>query len=189
MYLFGDDPESAARNYRAFTAHLTNLEREEVIAGCVTRETTERPWADGVWAFDISYHIDTYLQEHPRGRCFRPAPRFILATDPVTIRVPDVAFIETGRLITNTWDNICPVVPELVAEVISQSSRWDEVDARIADFLKAGTAVAWILDAMEKRLIVRRRRGTDVVYGFNQKVYSAPVLPRLNVYVYELFGE
>lgn len=188
---FSDDEwEEAARGYQEYMARLTDVVRAEIVAGRKVADLTERAPSDGVYAFDVAFHLNGYLQDHPRGRVFRPAPPFMLSVTPVTVRVPDVAFIETHRLVARGGGaGVCPIVPDLIAEIISHPARWDEIDERVADFMAAGTSTAWILDTMEKRLIVRSAQGRARAFDYNAKVYSAPLLPRLNVRVYELLGE
>jgi Uma2 family endonuclease len=183
-----DDISRARENYLQYVAGVCHTGRAEVIAGRQTKFASRSP-RDGALAFGASFLIDTYLQRYPRGLTLRPAPAFLLRSTPLTIRVPDVAFIATERLAQFKSEELWRVAPDLIVEVINDPARQSEVDGRINDFFEAGTQVAWILDALTDTCEVRRRSGESRTFANNDKVYSAPVLPRLNLYVYELFGD
>jgi Uma2 family endonuclease len=162
--------------------------REEVIGGKYV-EHPARPVIDRHIAFGSAFWIDTYLQSRPIGRVFQPAPRFQLCADPVTIRIPDVAYVAAHRCAEFASKELWRIAPDLITEVLSHPNRQEEVDSRIDDFFAAGTAIAWIIDTCDQTCIVRHRNGGEEVYGLNNKIFSAPVLPRLCLRVYELFGK
>ncbi len=145
------------------------------------------PQYDGHLAFTASFWVDTYLQTHPIGRIYYPAPRFVLRDDPPTNVAPAVAYISVHRLAQFAPDDVYRVVPDLIMEVLSHPSHQDEIDRHVADFLAAGTQIAWIIDACDRTCWVRRRNGQEKVYSYNEKIYSASVLPRLSLRVYEIF--
>jgi Uma2 family endonuclease len=171
-----------------YTQHVCNTERAEVVNGQQVVWPNRHEY-DGVVAFNASFWLDTYLQQHRRGRTFRPAPRFLLQPTPTTIRVPDVAFIAAHRIAQYTAREVWSIPPDLIVEVLTDGAREAEVDQRISDFFKAGTPIAWIVDARDKICCVKRANGDTRVFGYSEKIYSAPALPRLNLRVYELFGE
>ena len=178
----------ARANYEAYIEQILRTARAEIING-ERVDWPQRSHFDSVLSFNASFWIESYLQEQPRGRTFRPAPRFLLRENPLTMRVPDVAFLSTHKLAQEPVSEVMRIAPDLIVEILGDPSRRQEVDQRIADFFRAGTDIAWIVDPDTNTCTVRRRRGEERVFRYNQKVYSAPVLPRLCLRVYELFGE
>lgn len=147
-----------------------------------------RPPIDGPLAFAASFHIDTYLQQKRIGQTFRPSPAFLLRRDPARlIRIPDVAYFSLHRLAQVRIEPLCNTPPDLIVEVITQPERRNEIEERIRDFFRAGTTMAWIVDFVSKSCEVRRARGECCVFRENDKVKAAPLLPRLNLGVYEFF--
>jgi Uma2 family endonuclease len=180
---------SSPEDYCEYVRRLTTTRRVEIIDGKAV-DWPERSVRDGALAFAASFHIHAYLQDHPRGQTFRPSPGFILRTRPRRlIRVPDVAYIELHRVAEIKFIVACPVPPDLIVEILTDGGRRNEVETRVHDFLQAGTTMAWILDGCAKTCEIRRRTGESRTFGFNDKVYAAPLLARLNLRVYELFGE
>ena len=185
-----EDLDELRRDYLAYSEHVCNLARKEVIRGRGVEYANDRSPRDGALAFGAFFHVDSYLREKPRGRAFRPSPAFLLCGDPFTIRIPDVSFIESHRLAQYEWAGLrpFPVAPDLIIEVLTDSDREGEVGERIDDFFAAGTRIAWILDGRDDTLTMRRAHGETRVFRDNAKVLCAPVLPHLNLRVYELFG-
>lgn len=188
--VFGPDGIwKSPEDYVGYVERLTSIARVEIIDGKAVESPSRAP-RDGALACGASFHIDTYLQDHPRGQTFRPAPGFILRTLPSRlIRTPDVAYMELHRVAEIKFIVVCPVVPDLIVEVLTDARRRQEVEERVRDFLQAGTSMAWILDGCAKTCEVRRRKGESRIFALDSKVYAAPLLPRLNLRVYELFGE
>ena len=182
------DIEALRLNYRDYVANVCHTGRVEVVNGKWI-EAPSRGNYDGALAFGAFFLIERYLQDYPRGSAFRPAPAFLLRNEPLTIRVPDVAYVAAHRVAEFGAHALMTAPPDLVVEVVTATARRAEVKERVDDFLAAGTEIAWILDACMRICHVRRRDGTSRMFGYNEKLYSAPVLPRLNLRVYELFGD
>ena len=161
--------------------------REEVIAGKDV-SWPDRPEIDELIAFGAAFWIDCYLQTRPIGRIYQPAPHFLLCVAPLTIRTPDAAYVAAHRIAEFETHDVWHVAPDLIVEVLSHPNRQEEIDSRINDFFAAGTSIAWIVDECDQTCVVRRRGVGEKVYGLNEKIYSAPVLPRLSLHGYELFG-
>ena len=99
-----------------------------------------------------------------------------------TVRVPDVAFIRSGRdLATNR-----PIegAPDLAIEVVSPSNTPREIDRRISDYFAAGCKRVWVLYSEHREVYIHglagviRRRAEDLLEdpellpGFSVKVAS-----------------
>ena len=74
-----------------------------------------------------------------------------------TVRSPDVAFVRAERLPPagiglRGWVRLAP---DLAVEVLSPENRPAEMEARVADYLAAGTRLLWIIDP-EARTVARR---------------------------------
>lgn len=98
-------------------------------------------------------------------QCFDATPR--------RVRKPDVSFILFARFPREPLPpGFCKIVPELVAEIVSPGDHFSEIVDRIADFRKAGTPLAWVVDPPSRTVLAYRRqgpltelRGDDVLSG------------------------
>src|SRR5687768_1104623 len=81
---------------------------------------------------------------------------YILDRAPDTVRGPDVSFVSLARLAPDRIpEQFVPGAPDLAVEILSPSSRWSEVEEKIADYLAAGARLVWVVDPEERRAIVR----------------------------------
>jgi Uma2 family endonuclease len=124
--------------------------------------------------------IGSHIEEHELGEVYTAEPGFQLESEPLTIRAPDVAFVRQERIPSaGVPEGFWAIAPDLVIEVISPSETAQQVHEIVADYLRAGTQVLWIVypatqTVMEYRPPMEARRlasedaldGGDVVPGF-----------------------
>src|ERR1044072_1717233 len=138
----------------------------------------------GAVIVNITVLLGQHVKANKLGVCFGAETGFKIASDPDTVRAPDVAFIRQeripeGGLPKKFW----PGAPDLAVEVLSPGDSRREVDEKIADWLEAGARAVWVINP--KRLSVSTYRsltdvtrlseedeldGGDVVRGFRCKV-------------------
>jgi len=80
---------------------------------------------------------------------------FQIASDPDTVRAPDMAFIKRerireGRLPEGYWLG----APDLVVEVISPFDSYAEVEERVIDWLTAGTRMVIVMNPSTRTVMV-----------------------------------
>ncbi len=68
--------------------------------------------------------------------------------------VPDLTYISIERLPSDVGNEICPVPPELVIEIMSEGQTFKEFVAKAGDYLKAGILRVWVIDPMRRSLTV-----------------------------------
>ncbi|MBC6433752.1 Uma2 family endonuclease [Nostoc sp. HG1] len=85
------------------------------------------------------------------------------------VPVPDLTYVSYNRLSAD-WlqDEACPVVPELVIEIISPGQTFGEMTEKATDYLKAKVQRVWIIDPRAKTITIfypdilpQTKRGTD----------------------------
>ena len=102
-----------------------------------------------------------------------------------TIRVPDVAFVRSGRPLAT--DKPIEGAPDLAVEVVSPTNTPREIDRRISDYFTAGCQRVWVAYFQEREVYIHglagvtRRRGDDLLE-------DAELLPGFSVSVSELFA-
>ncbi|MFQ3683478.1 Uma2 family endonuclease [Roseiflexus sp.] len=105
---------------------------------------------------NITTPLDQYVRTHNLGAVYAAETGFKLASDPDTVRAPDIAFIRRERVeavgdVEGYWIG----APDLAVEVISPNDLYTDVEEKIIDFLTAGTGMV---------LVVNPRKHTVTVY-------------------------
>jgi Uma2 family endonuclease len=71
---------------------------------------------------------------------------FILATEPDTVRAPDLAFLRQDRIPAPDPRGFWPGSPDLTVEVLSPDDRPGEVRSKVDEYLTSGVAAVIIVD-------------------------------------------
>ncbi len=114
-------------------------------------------------AINISTPLDQHARTNKLGRVYAAETGFKLASDPDTVRAPDVAFVSQKRLeqvgrVKGYW----PGAPDLVVEIISPSDIYTEVEEKVFDWLEAGAKMVVVVNP-RKRVVTVYRSFTEIV--------------------------
>ena len=120
------------------------------------------------------------------GRVFTEAS-FLIASDPDTVRAPDVAFISAWRIPEGGLPAYFPGAPDIAIEVVSPSSSEPEAVARALTCLEAGSAAVWMLYPDSRSVKVYRPPRNVVTLEADDVLDAAPVLVGFLVKVSDLF--
>src|SRR4051812_18003721 len=138
----------------------------------------------GAIIVNITVLLGQYVKANKLGVCFGAETGFKIASDPDTVRAPDVAFIRRERIPeSGITKKFWPGAPDLAIEVLSPGDTRKEVDEKVEDWLAAGTRAVWIVNPKRRSVWVYRSMsdvtrlsesdelgGGDVVPGFRCKV-------------------
>jgi len=174
----GQPPAGGTRSLRRATvrpvtseAPLRLMTAQELLA--YTHEPYQQELIDGI-LFEmeppgalhgaVSMRIAALLHRHVMnaelGIAFGSEVGFQLASDPDTVRAPDVAFIARDRadqigMPKGYW----PGPPDLAIEVVSQHDRRSKVEAKALQWLAAGTRAVVVVDPPSRTATVFRTGG------------------------------
>ena len=100
---------------------------------------------------EIETNIICLLVQHTRphrlGQITPGDVMFRLERNPDTLRQPDIAFVRADRLPPlEQRRSYSPVVPDLAVEIRSPSNTARELAVKVADYLRAGVRLVWIVD-------------------------------------------
>jgi len=120
----------------------------------------EPPGAEhGRVAMQIAMLLAHAVDESGLGIVFASEVGFQLASDPDTVRAPDVAFIAADRVPeTGIPRGYWPGPPDLAIEVVSPSDRHSKVEGKALDWLAAGTRAVVVVDPPLRTATVYRSR-------------------------------
>ncbi|MBN1964726.1 MAG: Uma2 family endonuclease, partial [Anaerolineae bacterium] len=119
-------------------AQMTGDARLELVRG----EIITMPPAGGEHgeiAFDIGLAVGMFVKQHRLGRITTAETGYILASDPHTVRAPDLGFISSERAPEPLPKEFIPFAPDLAVEVVSPNDTARDIHDRVIDFLRAGT--------------------------------------------------
>ena len=125
---------------------------------------------------DFALRLGAHVRAAALGRVYAEAG-FKLASDPDTVRGPDIAFISRGRVPDPEPAGFPDLVPDLVVEVLSPGDRPGEVLAKVADWLSAGTSLVWVLDPARRVARVYRHDGTEQILTLDETLGGEDVVP------------
>ena len=116
------------------------------------------------------------------------AAGYILEFDPNTVRAPDVSFISRERLeeIGET-DRYFPAAPDLAVEVISPNDRYTEVEAKVLEWLDAGTRMVIVVNPRTRTVRVYRSPYDVDDLGMDDEIDGGDVVPGWRLAVSRIF--
>jgi Uma2 family endonuclease len=152
--------------------------RTELVRGhVIVREPAG--YRHGDIAMSIALAVGHFLRDNPIGRLLAAETGFVLFTNPDTVRAPDVAFVRHDRIPDPRPNGYARFAPNLAVEVLSPDDRPGEVLEKVADWLKAGTQLVWVIDPDRREARVHRTNGTVSVVNESDELDGEDVLPGL----------
>jgi Uma2 family endonuclease len=157
--------------------------RYELVKG-VLRRMSPAGSEHGATIVNITVLLAQYVRTKKLGVCFGAETGFKIASDPDTVRAPDVAFVRRERIPeSGIPKKFWPGAPDLAVEVISPGDTRREVNEKVADWLEAGAQAVWVINPKQRGVTVYRSvtdvtrvsegdelDGGEVVPGFRCKV-------------------
>ena len=101
----------------------------------------------GKVAMRIGKLLSVHVDEKQLGVTFAAETGFLIATNPDTVRAPDVAFLSTEK-----WESVkdeigyLPIAPDLVVEVVSPNDASTAIEAKAQMWLESGVQLVMVVD-------------------------------------------
>ena len=160
--------------------------RHELIDG-VLRTMPPAGGEHGGAAGAIHGHFSRFVYDHPVARVLAAETGFLLRRNPDRVRAPDVAVLTIQRLrVEGLPAGYIPGAPDLAVEVVSPGDRPAEVREQIADWLRAGARIVWVVYPSQVRRFVYRADGSIEELGPDDVVDGGDVLPNFGMRVGDL---
>lgn len=106
--------------------------------------------------------LQPYVRKNRLGKVFTEAS-YVLDGDPRSkwvsgARTPDLSFIDLERMVAHNAqhpeDEPWWLAPDLAAEVISPTDQYGDVSQKVADYLRYGVRLVWVIDPAAKSVRV-----------------------------------
>ena len=127
-------------------------------------------------ALDLGRRLADHVDANSLGRVYVESG-FKLASNPDTVRGPDVAFISRARLPEPEPVGYPALAPDLVVEILSPRDRPGELLGKVADCLSAGTRLVWVIDPDRRLARVYRADGAEEIVTADQALQGEDVMP------------
>ena len=158
----------------------------ELVEGRVVRMSPPG-FRHGLLATRIAALLSQHVDAHRLGAVATPAG-FWIATDPDTVREPDVAFVRAERMpSTGIPDGFWPGPPDLAVEIRSPGDRAAMIGAKVRDYLERGVLIVWVVDPKKKTVTVHRGESQPVTLGMDDELDAGEVVPGLTCAVRRFF--
>src|SRR5437763_6997807 len=131
----------------------------------------------GAVANRVAYRITAHVETHKLGRVYAAETGFKIESDPDTVRAPDVAFIAKSRLPEVEPRGYPGWAPDLAVEVLAHDDHPAETLEKIAQWLKAGVRLVWVVDSEKRTVRVYRADGSESLLRSNDALEGEDVLP------------
>ena len=161
--------------------------RYELLEGEL-REISPSGWRHGKVTVRLTTRLDSYVEAHDLGVVFGAETGFCLASDPDTVRAPDISFISKQNIPSREpSDGFWPGAPDLAVEVLSPGDRTGEVNEKIDAWLSADCNAVWVVDPKRKTVTIHRSRSDIQVKAAGEVLNGDPIVPGFSCAVDELF--
>jgi Uma2 family endonuclease len=127
-------------------------------------------------ALELGAALVAHVRASGLGRVYVESG-FKLASNPDTVRGPDLAFISQSRIPEPEPRGYPTLAPDLAVEVLSPDDRPGEVLGKVADYLSAGTRLVWVIDPERRLARVYRADGAQEIVTAEQVLQGEDVVP------------
>jgi Uma2 family endonuclease len=162
--------------------------RSELVKG----ELRKYPLADaehGFLAAKVGWKLAQHVESHKLGQVYATGTGFQLASNPDTVRAPDVAFVSQQRIdevgrVRGYW----PGAPDMAIEVVSPHDTHTEVQDKVLTWLDAGTRMVVVVNPRQQTVAVYRSRTDIAILTRTDTLDGYDVVPGWTLPIADLFA-
>ena len=137
------------------------LNRYELVEGRLVRMSPVS-FDHGRIVTRLSFLLSRHLNDTPSGVVVADVG-FRLASNPDTVRGPDIAFLRNDRLPSRGTRGFLKSPPDVVFEVLSPDDRPSEMRRKIGEYLAKGVAIVVVVDPRKKAVTSYRPAGSPAM--------------------------
>lgn len=130
--------------------------------------------------------LNIWVMPRKLGRVTGASAGFLLPNKTADLRASDVSFVRAERL-KRSPRTFAELVPDLIAEIKSNTDRHEALREKIQSFLELGTQVGILIDPDRETVTVCRPAGEPVVLSNNDILTIPELLPGWELPVCQLW--
>jgi Uma2 family endonuclease len=138
-------------------------------------------------AMRLGYLVGAWVYPRDAGILLGQDAGFKIASDPDTVRGPDLAFVRAERADRARVAGYPELAPDLAVEIISPNDRRGEVLSKVGQWIDAGVSLVWVIDPRRADAQVHRADGSIAVIPTDGALDGEDVLPGFRLVLAELF--
>ena len=139
-------------------------------------------------AVRFTWRLAQHVETNNLGVVYAAETGFTLATNPDTVRAPDVAFVSRERLDeVKRASGFWPGAPDLAVEVVSPGDTYTEVQEKAIDWLAAGARMVLALNPRKRTVTVYRSLNDIVILNDDATLDLDDVVPGFKILVKDIF--
>ncbi|MEL7078528.1 MAG: Uma2 family endonuclease [Cyanobacteria bacterium J06582_2] len=122
------------------------------------------------------------------GVAFDSSTGFKLSNN--AVRSPDVTWVKLERwneLTAQQQDKYAPIDPDFVIELKSPSDDWQELQAKMTEYMNCDVKLGWLIDPEDKLVEIYRQGQDKEILNNPQTLSGEEILPGLTVNLTEIF--
>lgn len=144
----------------------------------------------GKLAMRLGWRLAQHVESQKLGIVYAAETGFQLASNPDTVRAPDVAFVRQERVAeAGEAKGFWPGAPDLAVEVVSPSDTYTAVEDKVLDWLDAGTLMVVVVNPRQRTVTLYRSRADIVILTQNDILDGKDVVPGWSLPIQELFSQ
>ncbi len=142
----------------------------------------------GAVIMNLAVPLGQHIKANNLGTIYGAETGFKIRTDPDTVRAPDIAFVRRERIEqTGIGKGFREGAPDLVVEVVSPGDTYEEVSAKVEEWLGAGARLVWIVSPKRRRVTVYDSSDGGKIYAEDNELDGGDVVPGFRCKVSEIF--
>jgi Uma2 family endonuclease len=158
--------------------------RRELVEGEL-REMVPAGGDHGQIGMRLGWRLAQFVETRNLGVVYSSDTGFRLASDPDTVRCPDVGFIARERYAR--FRGVVDRAPDLAVEVVSPTDTYSDVRAKVHQYLDAGTRMVVVIDPPTQTVDVYRSRTDHRELTKNDVLDCGDVIPGWQIPVRDIF--
>lgn len=139
-------------------------------------------------AVRFTWRLAQHVEENGLGIVYAAETGFLIASNPDTVRAPDVAFVSQARAgQSGETGGYWPGAPDLAVEVVSPGDTFAAVEEKALDWLAAGTLTVLALNPQKRSVTVYRSVSEISIIGDDAILDLSDVVPEFKISVRDIF--
>jgi Uma2 family endonuclease len=142
----------------------------------------------GEIAATIGALLHNFVRQRNLGKSYAAETGFTLARDPDTVRAPDAAFVAADRVAQQRRRaGFFDGPPDLAVEIVSPDDTDEDMEAKVLDYLRAGTRMVWVARPRTRTITVYRSLTNIRLLTENDSLEGEDILPGFSINVKDIF--